>query len=193
MGSFERGRRVVRTERSRLRPLGVALVAATAVVALGCGGGDGDVSAKDLGSSSTADPTAADEPGVHDGTPVPAGATSEVRVTRADASPWGTVGADIVHCLATAEQTGGAYSFLEVEVPVGSGPPSHQHADADEWFYVLSGTATLQAGDLVTAIGPGDYIHVPRGTTHTFTATAPLKMVAGYLPGGEEQRLFCPT
>ena len=116
---------------------------------------------------------------------------SEVRVARAADSEPVMIGEDSIYCIATAEQTGGGYSFLEVHVPAGSGPPQHRHDSSDEFFYILSGTASLQAADLRAEVGPGDYIHVPRDTTHAFNATTDMRLVAGYSPGGEESHLFC--
>lgn len=115
---------------------------------------------------------------------------SEPRVAHADDSPTMVAGLDTVACLATSEQAGGAYSFVEINIPAGSGPPPHQH-HADEFFYVLNGTASIVVGELQAEIGPGDYFHVPRSTTHSITATTDTQMVAGYAPGGEEGPLFC--
>jgi polyhydroxybutyrate depolymerase len=118
-------------------------------------------------------------------------AASEVRSARAADSRTVMAGPDTVHCLATAAQTGGSYSFLEIEIPAGSGPPPHQHA-ADEWFYLLSGTVVIDSGDRSVELRPGDYLHVPRGTRHSVKATMAARLLAGYAPGGEEEQLFCP-
>ena len=42
---------------------------------------------------------------------------------------------------ATKEDTGGAYSMLEVNV-TGGGPPQHIHKAEEEGFYVLEGRST---------------------------------------------------
>jgi quercetin dioxygenase-like cupin family protein len=99
-------------------------------------------------------------------------------------------GLDTVACLAAA-QTGGTYSFLEIRIPTGSGPPPHQHDTADEFFYVVSGSLEIGIGDLQAEVGPGDYFHVPRATTHTMDATSDTLLLAGYAPGGAEGPLFC--
>ncbi len=118
---------------------------------------------------------------------------SEARIARAEGSPTTLMGADLVHCIATAEQTDGGYSFLAIQIPAGSGPQPHQHDSADEWFYILSGTASIQVGEVQAEVEPGDYFHIPRGTTHTIKAVEDVRLVAGYSPGGEEGRLFCPS
>jgi mannose-6-phosphate isomerase-like protein (cupin superfamily) len=167
------------------RWLGRGLVLATvAVMAVGCG--------HDRGSDESAAADTGTQP-AHTTHDTEAHATSEVRIVRADSSPTTLMGADLVHCIATAEQTGGGYSFLEIDIPAGGGPAApHQHPSA-EWFYILSGTASIQVGEVQTDIGPGDYFHIPPATMHTFTATTDLRLVAGYSPGGEEGRLFCPS
>jgi quercetin dioxygenase-like cupin family protein len=145
------------------------------------------------GADDVADPVAPESQGQErgDAEELESDVTEEVRVARAaDVEPV-MVGEDSIYCIATAEQTGGGYSFLEVHVPAGSGPPQHRHDSSDEFFYILSGTASLQAADLRAEVGPGDYIHVPRDTTHAFNATTDMRLVAGYSPGGEESHLFC--
>jgi quercetin dioxygenase-like cupin family protein len=39
----------------------------------------------------------------------------------------------------SGEDTGGAFTLIEVLVPPGSGPPPHIHRREDEMFYVLAG------------------------------------------------------
>lgn len=94
-------------------------------------------------------------------------------------------------CLATAAQTGGTYSFLQIRIPAGSGPPPHQHDTADEFFYVVEGSLAIEIGDVHADVGAGDYFHVPRATTHAIRATSDTLLVAGYAPGGAEGPLFC--
>jgi mannose-6-phosphate isomerase-like protein (cupin superfamily) len=73
----------------------------------------------------------------------------------------------------------------------GSGPPPHQHDTGDEFLYVASGTASIDIGTMHAEIGPGDYFHVPRATTHSIRATTDTTLVAGYASGGAEGPLFC--
>lgn len=44
----------------------------------------------------------------------------------------------------------------------------HYHEDADHFFFVLSGSGTLHADDLVHEVANGDVIHVPAGEIHHF-------------------------
>lgn len=185
-GTSPRVRRGPRMRESlRIGVVGAALV----VIGAGCAGDD-----RAAGTTPTTTPestaTSRMQPhtsAVHE----PVTATSEVRVVRAGTARTAMAGLDSVHCIATAAQTGGSYSFLEIEIPSGSGPPLHQHT-ADEWFYVLGGTVVFDVGGRSEELRPGDYLHIPRGTQHSVRATSTVHLLAGYAPAGEEERLFCP-
>ncbi len=51
-------------------------------------------------------------------------------------------------------------------LPPGFSTGLHIHRDADEFFYVISGTGTATLGDQETAIEPGDVVFVPSGSVH---------------------------
>jgi mannose-6-phosphate isomerase-like protein (cupin superfamily) len=89
--------------------------------------------------------------------------------------------------LATTVETAGRYSFLALDVPVGGGPGPHVHQTADEWFYVVQGDPVVHVDDRTFTLAEGDFVHIPMGTTHWFEVLdAPVKMLAGYSPAGEE-------
>ena len=46
---------------------------------------------------------------------------------------------DEVTVLLSGEQTGGAFTMVQVVTPPGGGPPPHWHEREDEWFYILEG------------------------------------------------------
>ena len=89
--------------------------------------------------------------------------------------------------LASAEQTGGAYTLFHQICPKNSGPTPHYH-DQDETFYILDGEITF-VEDGQTIVGKaGSFIFVPRGTVHTFRVDSETATVLnGYTPGGFEQ------
>src|SRR4051812_7560973 len=71
-----------------------------------------------------------------------------------------------------AEQTGGAFFVMEVDVAPGGGPPPlHTHA-AHEHFFTLSGELTYfrEDADGLTTItgGPGTSAFIPGGVPHTY-------------------------
>jgi mannose-6-phosphate isomerase-like protein (cupin superfamily) len=52
--------------------------------------------------------------------------------------------------------------------PHTSGPPHHLHAQHDEGFYVVSGTARFTVGSNSYDASAGSLVMVPPGTPHTF-------------------------
>jgi mannose-6-phosphate isomerase-like protein (cupin superfamily) len=52
--------------------------------------------------------------------------------------------------------------------PHTDGPPQHRHAQHDEGFYVVSGTARFTVGDQSYDAGPGTFVMIPPGAPHTF-------------------------
>src|SRR5437660_1796167 len=52
--------------------------------------------------------------------------------------------------------------------PHTEGPPQHRHAQHDEGFYVISGTARFTVGDKVHDAPAGTFVMIPPGAPHTF-------------------------
>jgi pimeloyl-ACP methyl ester carboxylesterase/mannose-6-phosphate isomerase-like protein (cupin superfamily) len=52
--------------------------------------------------------------------------------------------------------------------PHTEGPPQHRHAQHDEGFYVVSGTARFTVGTESHDAGPGTFVMIPPGAPHTF-------------------------
>ena len=52
--------------------------------------------------------------------------------------------------------------------PHTDGPPQHRHAQHDEGFYVVSGTARFTVGDTSYEAPAGTLVMVPPGAPHTF-------------------------
>lgn len=70
---------------------------------------------------------------------------------------------------ASAEQTGGRFSLIELLSPGGIATPLHVHREDDESFYVLEGELTfyLDDGQAIPAAA-GSFVHVPGGDVHAF-------------------------
>ena len=79
---------------------------------------------------------------------------------------WGP--GDKVTFLVTGAESGGGCFIVEGMAPPGGGPPPHIHHFEDESFYILQGSVTVQAGEQTLRVSPGDFIHIPRGTVHSF-------------------------
>jgi quercetin dioxygenase-like cupin family protein len=88
---------------------------------------------------------------------------------------------------ATAADTAGQFTIVEVTCPPGLEAPLHVHHREDEAFWVLDGEVTLHLGDRVVEAGPGDYALGPRDIPHRFTVgDAGCRMLFICTPGGFE-------
>lgn len=59
-------------------------------------------------------------------------------------------------------------SIIQERVPAGAGETRHIHARARQFFYVLSGTATLEFEGGAVTFEAGQGVQVPPGTGHRF-------------------------
>lgn len=67
------------------------------------------------------------------------------------------------------DDTNGRFDIFEGNIGYLDGPPLHVHQDQDDTFVVLEGTLTLQIGDELFELGPGDVASAKPGTPHTYT------------------------
>ncbi|MHC4940939.1 MAG: cupin domain-containing protein [Planctomycetota bacterium] len=95
---------------------------------------------------------------------------------------------DTYTCLASGEDTNGAFALFHADVPAGHGPPLHTHTREDESFYVLEGEVTFTVGDKHVVAPAGSFVYAPRDIPHRFeNATAePAKMLIQVAPAGFE-------
>jgi len=63
----------------------------------------------------------------------------------------------------------GRLDFLVADLSYGTGPPLHVHATQEDSFYVLEGVLTIQLGDEVIELSPGDFATAPPGVPHSLT------------------------
>ena len=89
--------------------------------------------------------------------------------------------------LVTGVESGGSYFTLIVDVGPEQGPPPHIHHREEEQFYVLDGQLTYSIGDQTFQVSTGDFIHIPRGTVHSFrNGPRPSRLLATFAPAGIE-------
>ena len=91
-----------------------------------------------------------------------------VKYVPAGTGPMYSGPGDKVTFLVTGAQSGGACFILEAMASPGGGPPPHVHRHEEESFYLLEGTLTIQAAGQTFRALPGDFVHIPRGTVHSF-------------------------
>ena len=88
---------------------------------------------------------------------------------------------------ATAADTGGQMTILEITEPPGAEAPLHVHHAEDEAFWILEGSAVFEVGDVTFDAHAGDYLFGPRDVPHRYT-TGPqgCRMLFILTPGGFE-------
>ena len=93
---------------------------------------------------------------------------TEGRIVRRGAGDRLDVLGDEMRFLAVGEGTGRRFDFMIGTFSYLSGPPLHTHRDQDDTFYVLDGVLSVQIGDEVYELEPGDFATAPPGVPHTF-------------------------
>jgi mannose-6-phosphate isomerase-like protein (cupin superfamily) len=87
---------------------------------------------------------------------------SPIDKTRAEHYSWGAV------CDGWRLLTGSDLSVIQECVPPGAAEIAHFHSRARQFFFVLSGVATLELVGRSVTFSQGQGVHVPPGTTHRF-------------------------
>jgi len=63
-------------------------------------------------------------------------------------------------------------SVIQERVPAGASEIKHYHSTARQFFYVLSGVATLEFNHQSVSFGVGQGVHVPPEVPHRFINTS---------------------
>ncbi len=88
---------------------------------------------------------------------------------------------------ATAEQTGGQYTLVEVLAPDGYGSVLHVHHTEDEGFWILEGEMTFYVGEQTIKARPGSFLFGAKEVPHAFTVdSGPARLLFVLSPAGFE-------
>ena len=88
---------------------------------------------------------------------------------------------------ASAADTAGRYTLVEITAPAGLEAPLHVHYTEDEGFYVLEGSVTIVVGDEIVELASGEHAFGPRDVPHRFTVGPDgARMIWVLTPGGFE-------
>jgi mannose-6-phosphate isomerase-like protein (cupin superfamily) len=94
---------------------------------------------------------------------------TQVSVVTPDSGEAIQLGPIQMRILEDGRTTGHRLGIGEITIPPGTeGPPQHRHAQHDEGFYVVSGTARFTVADMIYDAAPGTLVMVPPGAPHTF-------------------------
>ncbi|MBI3481316.1 MAG: cupin domain-containing protein [Nitrosomonadales bacterium] len=86
-----------------------------------------------------------------------------INLSSAEHYTWGEV-CEGWHLLKSAD-----LSVIQERVPPGRGEVKHFHSYARQFFFVLSGVASLEFEDKTVSFRSGQGVHVPPLTSHRFT------------------------
>jgi quercetin dioxygenase-like cupin family protein len=91
---------------------------------------------------------------------------------------------------ASAADTDGQMTIVEVTEPPGTGAPLHVHHKEDQGFWILEGDVTFEFGDTTIEASAGDYAYVPRDIPQRYTVgDSGCHMLFIFTPGGFEELL----
>jgi len=89
--------------------------------------------------------------------------------------------------LASAADTGGAFSLLLSTAPTGDHVPRHVHDTVDEAFYILDGQYRIHCGERAWSAAVGAFVFLPRGVPHSYDVVhGPARKLIIAVPGGIE-------
>lgn len=92
---------------------------------------------------------------------------------------------------ATAADTGGGHTLVEITAESGYETPLHIHHREDESFWMIDGSAEFTVGDQTIEAGPGAYLFGPKDVAHMWKAGANgARMLYLFAPGGFEELIL---
>ena len=97
--------------------------------------------------------------------------TEAVDTSTAEHYTWGGV------CDGWRLLEGNDLSVIQERVPASAGESPHFHARARQFFYVLSGTATMEFQDRNVVFGPGQGLHVAPNVVHRLVNGSDIDLV----------------
>jgi quercetin dioxygenase-like cupin family protein len=89
-----------------------------------------------------------------------------IRAGEGEARWWFAALAEIK---ASAADTDGQLTIVEVTEPPGAQAPLHVHHREDEGFWILEGDVTFHVGDVTIEARAGDFAWGPRDVPHRYT------------------------
>ncbi|MFT3788834.1 MAG: cupin domain-containing protein [Tepidisphaeraceae bacterium] len=92
---------------------------------------------------------------------------------------------NLIRGLVGPAQAAGRFELFEYTMAPGApGPQPHFHARTDETFAILEGRGRFMVDGVWHEYGPGEVVHVPKGTAHAFANAGrePLKMLVTMTP-----------
>ena len=92
--------------------------------------------------------------------------------------------------LGNQTHSNGMFIALLTEGPIGPAIPRHQHEKVTELFHCLNGQMEMFVGDGFLTLTPGDFLHVPPKTPHSFQLKKHDTRFLGFITPGEFEPFF---
>jgi quercetin 2,3-dioxygenase len=92
--------------------------------------------------------------------------------------------------LGSQVHSGGVFISLLTEGPIGTPIPRHRHERVTELFHCLNGEMEMFVGDGVVTLSPGDFLHVPPRTAHSFQLKKHDTRFLGFITPGDFEPFF---
>jgi mannose-6-phosphate isomerase-like protein (cupin superfamily) len=98
---------------------------------------------------------------------------------------WGD-NCDGWYLLKSAELT-----IIQERMPPGAAEAEHRHTKSRQFFYVLSGTATMSCDGVSAVLNAGDGLEIPPGVVHQIAnlGTTPLEIIVTSQPPSHGDRV----
>ena len=86
-------------------------------------------------------------------------------------------------------------SLAEARLPVHGATAPHFHPRAEEIYYIVEGHGSMQVGNEIHPVGPGDAIAIPPGARHQIrnTGSVVLKFLCCCAPAYEDEDTVLET
>ncbi|HDR4440067.1 quercetin 2,3-dioxygenase [Bacillus thuringiensis serovar brasilensis] len=92
--------------------------------------------------------------------------------------------------VASQANTDGQFIVVSSEGPTGDRIIDHYHEHHTETFYCLEGQMTMWANGKEIKLNPGDFLHVPANTVHSYRLDSPYTKMVGVLVSGLFEPFF---
>ncbi len=99
-------------------------------------------------------------------------------------------GDQVYTILGNSTHSNGAFIALLTEGPIGMPIPRHRHERVTELFHCLNGQMEMFAGDGFLTLDPGDFLHVPPKTAHSFQLKKHDTRFLGFVTPGDFEPFF---
>jgi quercetin 2,3-dioxygenase len=99
-------------------------------------------------------------------------------------------GDQVYTILGNSTHSNGVFISLLTEGPIGMPIPRHRHERVTELFHCLNGQMEMFAGEGFITLHPGDFLHVPPKTAHSFQLKKHDTRFLGFITPGDFEPFF---